>query len=85
MPNFNLQNNMYNLAGGAIYPSQPQMENPNQYDGQQQWDGGAQTGQKRGYDLGGFFDEVKKRKVEPTYDPGTSLSIPFFQSSLLRY
>ena len=67
-----MQNNMYSLAAGGGYPTHPQLQHPNQFGGQQAWDGGAQTGQKRGYDLGGFFDEVKKRKVEPNYDPGKS-------------
>lgn len=33
---------------------------------------GAHAGQKRGSNYDGFFEEVKKRKIEPTYNAGSS-------------
>lgn len=52
--------------------------------GRTSWDESNQAysaGQKRQYDLEGFFDDVKKRKVDPAYDHGAS---PLCFSSLDR-
>jgi len=40
------------------------------------------AGQKRQYDLEGFFDEVKKRKVEPTYDHGMARRLEELQRGM---
>jgi hypothetical protein len=63
-----LNAHLYAPQNGAIYgPSYGSVQNGNGNGGQ---DGRVHAGQKRGSNYDGFFDEVKKRKIEPTYDAG---------------